>query len=380
MRIGLDLRSFLKEETGIGVYFKNLLLALAEVDRDNEYFMLSSSLKARFPRAKLPSFSRSRFHDLFLPSKLLDILWFELQKPAFGRFFRQPMDLTHSPMPLIVPTAGKAVVTVHDLFYIDHPELTDADTRDRLVPRTAESLRRADGVIAASGFTRADLLEKFSLDPAKITVIHHGTNKRFQVKTSTAFKNVLRQKYKLPSEFLLFVGAVEPRKNLTTLVDALKILHGQGRRIPLIIAGHRGSDLARVRARIAKNGLESSVRVLDYPPDEDVQGLYSLATLFVFPSLCEGFGFPILEAMASGVPIAASRVTALPEIGGDAALYFDPHSAAQMAETLLQGLEDSEIRAELIEQGRKRIQEFNWERSARQTLEFYRKVVGQAST
>jgi len=359
MRIGLDLRSFLKEETGIGVYFKNLLLALAEVDRENEYFMLSSSLKARFPRTKLPSFSRSRFHDLFLPSKLLDILWFELQKPAFGRFFRQPMDLTHSPMPLIVPTAGKAVVTVHDLFYIDHPELTDADTRDRLVPRTAE--------------------EKFSLDPAKITVIHHGTNKRFQVKTSTAFKNVLRQKYKLPSEFLLFVGAVEPRKNLTTLVDALKILHGQGRRIPLIIAGHRGSDLARVRTRIAKNGLELSVRVLDYPPDEDVQGLYSLATLFVFPSLCEGFGFPILEAMASGVPIAASRAAALPEIGGDAALYFDPHSAAQMAETLLQGLEDSEIRAELIEQGRKRIKEFNWERSARQTLEFYRKVVGQES-
>ncbi|MFA9454459.1 MAG: glycosyltransferase family 4 protein, partial [Candidatus Aminicenantaceae bacterium] len=160
----------------------------------------------------------------------------------------------------------------------------------------------------------------------------------------------------------------------------LKILHGQGRRIPLIIAGHRGSDLARVRARIAKNGLESSVRVLEYPPDEDVQGLYSLATLFVFPSLCEGFGFPVLEAMASGVPIAASRVAALPEIGGDAALYFDPHSAAQMAEILLQGLEDSEIRAELIEQGRKRIQEFNWERSARQTLAFYRKVVGQTST
>jgi glycosyltransferase involved in cell wall biosynthesis len=119
---------------------------------------------------------------------------------------------------------------------------------------------------------------------------------------------------------------------------------------------------------------------LEYPPDEDVQGLYSLATLFVFPSLCEGFGFPVLEAMASGVPIAASRVAALPEIGGDAALYFDPHSAAQMAEILLQGLEDSEIRTELIEQGRKRIQEFTWERSARQTLAFYRKVVGQTST
>jgi glycosyltransferase involved in cell wall biosynthesis len=379
MRIGLDLRSFLKDETGIGVYFKNLLLALAEIDKEDEYFMLSSSLKVRFPKEKLPDFARSRFHDLYLPGKLLDFLWFGLGRPAFGSFFRQPMDLTHSSTPLVLPTAGKTVVTVHDLFYMDHPKMTDEDTRKRLVSRTADSLARADGVIAVSKFTRDDLLEKFHLDPAKITVIHHGTNKRFRVKTSTAFKNVLRKKHDLPTEFLLFVGAVEPRKNLTILVDALKILHLRGVRIPLIIAGRKGSDVARVRDRIVQNGLGPSVRVMDYLPDEDVQGLYSLATLFVFPSLCEGFGFPLLEAMASGVPIAASRVSALPEVAGDAALYFDPDSAEQMAGILLKGLEDEEARAALIEQGRKRIHDFDWERSARATLEFYRQVAGQAA-
>ncbi len=379
MRIGLDLRSFLKEETGIGVYFKNLLLALADVDDDNEYFLLSSSLKDRFPRTKLPIFSKSRFRDLRFPSKFLDFLWHKLEKPTFGRFFGSSMDLTHSATPLIVPTAGKAVVTVCDLFYADFPELTDADTRDRIHPRTEDSLRRADGVIAISRFTRDDLLEKYSLDPAKVTVIYLGTNRRFQVKTSTAFQSVLRQKYDLPSEFLLFVGALEPRKNLSTLVDALKILHDRGRRIPLILAGHKGSDLARIQARIAEHGLGPSVRILDYPPDEDVQGLYSLATLFVFPSLCEGFGIPLLEAMASGVPIAASRAAALPEIGADAALYFDPSSAEQMAEILQQGLEDEEVRARLIERGRNRIQDFDWRRSAQETLEFYRKVTGQAA-
>lgn len=380
MRIGLDLRSFLKDETGIGVYFKNLLLALAEIDKENEYFMLSSSLKVRFPEEMLPGFARARFHDLYIPGRILDSLWFGLGKPAFGRFFRTPMDLTHSSTPLILPTAGKTVVTVHDLFYRDHPEMTDEDTRRRLVSRTADSLARADGVIAVSRFTRDDLLEKYPLDPAKVTVIHHGTNKRFRVQTSTAFKNVLRKKYDLPTEFLLFVGAVEPRKNLTTLVDALKILHDQGQRIPLIIAGRKGSDIVRVRARIAQNGLESSVRVLDYLPDEDVQGLYSLASLFVFPSLCEGFGFPLLEAMASGIPIAASCVSALPEVADDAALFFDPHSAGRMAETLLQGLEDEEVRASLIERGKKRIHDFDWERSARATLEFYRTVAGQAAS
>jgi len=380
MRIGLDLRSFLKDETGIGVYFKNLLLALAELDKENEYFMLSASLKVRFPKEKLPDFARARFHDLFIPGRLLDSLWFGPGKPAFGRFFRTPMDLTHSSTPLVLPTAGKAVVTVHDLFYMDHPEMTDEDTRRRLVSRTAHSLARADGVIAVSRYTRDDLLEKFQLDPDKVTVIHHGTNKRFRVQTSTAFKNVLRKKYDLPSEFLLFVGAVEPRKNLTTLLDALKILHEQGRRIPLVIAGRSGSDMVRVRERIAQDRLGSSVRLFDYLPDEEVQGLYSLATLFVFPSLCEGFGFPLLEAMASGLPIAASHVSALPEVAGDAALFFDPHSAEQMAEILLQGLEDEEMRTALIERGKTRIHDFDWERSARATLDFYRKVVGQASS
>ena len=379
MRIGLDLRSFLKEETGIGVYFKNLLLALAEVDRDNEYFLLSSSLKDRFPRTKLPDFSRARFRDLFLPSRLLDYLWFELGTPAFGRFFGRSMDVTHSATPLIVPTAGKAVVTVCDLFYADFPELTDAVTRDRLLPRTEDSLRRADGVIAISRFTRDALLEKYSLDPAKVAVIYLGTNTRFEVQTSTAFQSVLRKKYDLPSEFLLFVGTLEPRKNLTTLVDALKILHDRGRRVPLIMAGHTGSDLGRIQERITATGLGPSVRILHYPPDEDVQGLYSLATLFVFPSLCEGFGIPLLEAMASGVPIAASNAPALPEIGAEAALYFDPRSAEQMAETLLLGMEDEGARSRLIAQGRKRIQDFDWTRSAQETLEFYRKVTGKAA-
>jgi glycosyltransferase involved in cell wall biosynthesis len=289
------------------------------------------------------------------------------------------MDLTHSSTPLILPTAGKAVVTVHDLFYLDHPEMTDEHTRRSLVSRTADSLARADGIIAVSRFTRDDLLEKFPLDPGKITVIHHGTNKRFRVQTSTAFKNVLRKKYDLPSEFLLFVGAVEPRKNLTTLVEALKILHERGRRIPLMIAGRRGSDLVRVKDRIAGEGLEPWVRVFDYLPDEDVQGLYSLATLFVFPSLCEGFGFPLLEAMASGVPIAAARVSALPEVAGDAALFFDPRSAGQMAEVMLQGLEDEEVRTALIDRGKERILDFDWERSARATLDFYLTVAGRAA-
>ena len=376
MRIGFDLRSFLKAETGVGVYLKNLLHSLAEIDKANTYYLLSASLKVRFPKAKLPEFAKSRFRDLILPSQLLDRRWSRGRGPRFDAFFQRQMDLTHSPTPLILPTAGKALATVHDLFYVDHPEKTDKDTRAHFVRQTGASLDRADGIIAASHYTREDMLAKFPIDASKVRVIHHGTHKRFKVPLSTAFKRVLQDKYQLPEEFLLFVGAVEPRKNLPCLVDALKILEDRLGRIPLLIIGRKGSDYHNLQARIKRNGLESSVRVLDYLPDEDVQGIYGLSTLFVFPSLCEGFGFPLLEAMASGVPIAASRAAALPEIAGDAALYFDPGSPEAIADALQRGLEETETRRRLVERGRLRIQEFDWARSARATLDFYQALAG----
>ncbi len=370
----MDLRSFLKDETGIGVYFKNLLHSLAEIDKSNFYYLLSASLKVRFPQEKRPAFLHSAFRDLFLPSRLLDLLWDRFKKPAFDRFFRTTLDLTHSATPLVIPTLGKTVVTVHDLFYMDFPDLTDKDTRRRFKDRTGDALRRADAVIAVSEYTRRDILDKFPIDPHKVKVIHHGTNKRFQVTLSTAFKSMLKTKYALPAEFLLFVGAVEPRKNLITLVDALKDVHARYTRIPLIIAGHKGSEYQKLQKHIALIGLESHIRILDYLPDEDVQGLYSLATLFVFPSLCEGFGFPLLEAMASGLPIATAQTAALPEIAGDAALFFPPHSVPDIAESIIRGLQDSHLRDELIQRGRQRIKDFSWEKAAQETMALYESV------
>ncbi len=376
MHIGLDLRSFLKDETGIGVYFKYLLLSLAEIDRKNHYYLFSASFKSRFPRAKLPDFAHMRFVDLRVPSRLLDGCWNRFRQPTCDSFFRARLDLTHSATPLLLPTSGKTVVTVHDLFYIDHPEMTDRHTRRHLGKHTADSLLRADGVIAVSHFTRDDLLRKFDLNPAKVKVIYHGTSLPFRVTLTKAFQMVLQKKYRLPSSFLLFVGAVEPRKNLVTLVDALKILHDKAGPIELIIAGRKGSDYPKLQECIARNGLAAWVRVLDYLPDEDIRGMYSLATLFVFPSLCEGFGFPLLEAMACGVPIAASNVSALPEIAGDAALFFDPKSAVDMAAVIQRGLENDETRDALIARGERRFQHFDWERSARETLDFYQVVAG----
>lgn len=375
MQIGLDLRPFLKEETGIGVYFKNLLISLAAIDQDNEYYMLSSSLKSRFSKEKIPPFVRGHFRDLPLPSRGLDWLWIHYSRPTLDAVFRTRLDVTHSATPLPLPTLGKTIITIHDLFYLDNPDMVDKDTRTKYLKYTEDSIQKSDGIIAVSCYTRDEILKRFAIHPDKVKVIYHGMSKRFKVKLSTAFRNVMRQKYNLPDRYILSVGAIEPRKNFPALVEALKRVHEQNEKIVLIIAGRKGSDFQNLQNKIDQCQLQPWVRVLDYLPDEDVQGLYALTTLFVLPSLCEGFGFPLLEAMACDIPIVSSHAAALPEVAQAAASYFDPRSVEDMAHAITRVLNDESLRASLIKNGQTRTMDFDWDDTARETLAFYQTVL-----
>ncbi|NOR14637.1 MAG: glycosyltransferase [Candidatus Aminicenantes bacterium] len=379
MRIGLDLRPFLKDATGIGVYYRNLLFSLAEIDITNEYFLFSSSFKDRFPVAQLPPFQQKRVCDRRWPSQLVNWLWSRMQRPRLETIFKIALDLTHSPTPLLLPSKGKSIVTVHDLFFWEHPEMVDRKTRNLFLKYTRNSLRQADGVIAVSQYTKDEAVRRFALDPDKVRVIHHGLKKGLDPDETGVMEAVLKSKFRLPDRFLLFVGADEPRKNLPALIDALKLVHEMSEKIVLVVAGGKGSDRTRVEARITSQNLTSSVRFLGYLSDAELSALYRLATLVVLPSLCEGFGFPLLEAMASGVPIVASETSALPEIGQDAARYFDPSSAEAISQTILQVLEDESLQQKLVERGRLRLRDFSWTRSAEQTLDFYSEVVAGGS-
>jgi len=170
------------------------------------------------------------------------------------------------------------------------------------------------------------------------------------------------------------VGAFEPRKNLPGLVEAMKIIHARSEKIPLIIAGRRGGEYEKVLGLIRRAGLEEKVRVTGYVPEAELRRLYRLATAFVFPSLAEGFGLPILEAMASGLPVAASRTSAMPEVGGDAAVYFDPSRPEDLASAVIRLLEDQDLRQRLAEKGKARARMFSWTATARRTLDFYRSL------
>jgi glycosyltransferase involved in cell wall biosynthesis len=371
MRIGFDLRPFLKEETGVGVYVRSLLAALARLDAEDEFFLFSASWKDRFPRDRVPSFARGRFLDRRIPVRLLDSLWSRLEWPTLDSLFGIRLDLTHSPSPLVLPTKGKKIVTVHDLFFLERPEMADRQARTAFARKIGRDVRAADGVVAVSEFTRGQVLERFGLEAARVRAIPHGLAEVWRRAPERSDLDRLRRDLDLPERFLLFVGAVEPRKNLPRLLEAVLLLSARGLRTPLVIVGRPGGDSGRVSETLRRRGLDSLVRVLGYLDEDRVRCLHRLATVLVFPSLFEGFGLPVIEAMASGLPVAASNTSAIPEVAGGAALLFDPLRTEDIAEKVGLLWEDESFRESLIDKGRRRAEAFDWKRSAALTLEFY---------
>jgi len=374
MRIGFDVRPFLRQETGVGVYFKNLLFELAGLDRDNEYCLFSASWKDRFPREKIPPFSRLRFVDKKWPVRFVNAAWDRFGRPRLDRIFGGRLDLAHSPTPLRLPASGRSIVTVCDLFFMEEPEKADREARARFLKRTEASLRAADGVVTISEYSAGAIRERFGLDPGKIKVTHLGLDGFLAGVASPDDIAGIRRKLDLPGGFLLFVGALEPRKNVPALIEALALVKAKRGPIPLILAGRSGGDVEAVERTIELRGLLTQVRRPGYLSEIEVRALYQSASALVFPSLAEGFGLPLLEAMAAGLPAAVSDAGALPEIGGDAALYFKPEDPEDIARTILRILDDEPLREELKRRGTGRAARFSWRRTAEATLDFYRKT------
>lgn len=377
MRLGFDLRPFLKAETGVGVYLRNLLHSLAAIDHENEYFLFSASLKDRFPREKLPPFSRRRFCDLSFPVRLLNFFWYRFAWPPLELFFLRRLDLTHSPTPFLLPSRGRMIVTLHDLFAFDHPEMAEAEAGWAFSRRLIPCLTRADGIITFSRFMAAEITRRFpAVSPSKVKVIPHGLDPFFLQPVLPAEWKTWEERFGPPEKFLVFVGTLEPRKNLERLIRAMKIVCSECPGSHLVLIGKGGKEERKLRQLVSSLSLDEAVRFVGYVSPVDLKIFYHRATALVLPSLAEGFGFPLLEAMACGLPAAVSGVTALPEVGGQAALYFDPENYEDMARTIILLLKNPSLRAELQEAGKKRARDFSWEKAAAETLEFYRQVVG----
>jgi glycosyltransferase involved in cell wall biosynthesis len=277
-------------------------------------------------------------------------------------------DVFHSCKLLHPPPRAKITATIHDLTCWVLPEAhfpknIAADKRF-----AGQILRRADGIIAVSESTRQDAIRILKLAPNKIRVIHHGIAPEF-FSVSRQDAEDVRSRLGLLRPYLLFVGTIEPRKNLDTLLDAYQALSQTTREeFELVVAGPRGWASPQTVARL---GTLPGIRYLGYVSEADLPGLFAGATAFVYPSLYEGFGFPVVQAMAAGTPVITSCVSALPEVTGGAALLIDPGSPADLQRAMAEMLTSPSCRADLSVRGRSQAQRFSWPECARQSLRFF---------
>jgi len=366
MNIACDIRVFLSGETGVGTYFRNLLNQLAANDRQNRYMLFSSSWKARFPLAKIPGFADRRLVDTRIPVKILNWLWYHWQVPPLEFFFREKITVAHSPTPMLLPCRGIKIITIHDLFFITDQDRVQPESRRYFRSQLRRNVGRADGIICVSQATCSQLLEMFPAAAAKTRVIHHGVAPLFFA--APVRPKELHKKYALPEKYILFTGTIEPRKNLPTLLQALIKLKQNGIVIPLVIAGGRGWGVGEFLA--LEKELGSQVSEIGYVDDADLPFLYQEAQLFVFPSLAEGFGLPLLESLASGTPVLCSDIPVFHEIGHELPTYFKATAVAELAEKIdLLWKQNKEAGREMrIAHARK----FTWRDTAARTLDFYR--------
>jgi len=268
-----------------------------------------------------------------------------------------------------VPT----VLTVHDLIFHLFPEHHKPLNYWYLNLALPLYCRRATAIIAVSEATRRDLVRCWGLDPARITVVHEAADPRFRPAPPEAIAEV-RRRYGLPPRFLVTVGVIEPRKNLTRLLDALAILR-RADDVHLVIVGGKGWLTTEFFRKLESFAHRQAVTLTGYVPDEDLPAVYSAAMLCVQPSLYEGFGLPLLEAMVCGVPVVCSRASSFPEIGGDAARYFEPTNAEDIAEAIRSVWRDEALRVEMQARGLAQAARFSWARAARETMAVYKRVL-----
>ncbi|MDD5674757.1 MAG: glycosyltransferase family 1 protein, partial [Chitinivibrionales bacterium] len=236
-------------------------------------------------------------------------------------------------------------------------------------------LKKPDAVIAVSESTKRDILARFRVDPARVYAIAEAVHGRYKpfVK-GAALADACARFGVTPGKYLFNVGVLEPRKNIPGLLDAYKILMDKGHRMPLLIAGKKGWLYDDIFAKVKKNGLEDSVRFAGFVPEADLPYLYNGARCFVYPSLYEGFGLPLLEAISCGTPVICSNISSMPEVVGDAGLLVPPGDAAALSAAMEQLITNDALRADLHERALRRAAEFSWSKTARETRELYERI------
>jgi glycosyltransferase involved in cell wall biosynthesis/ubiquinone/menaquinone biosynthesis C-methylase UbiE len=379
MKIAIDISLALGESAGVGSYTRGLLEGLAAIDPDNEYILYSYLDFPQSPLATFPQQPNFSLRILQVAGEHWERMWSQADLPP-----KEALDavhVLHSPF-FNAPKEhhGALVVTIYDVSFLLQPQFHTEANRLHCLQGTLNAALYADRIIAISTQTKKDLIDYFSMPEERIRVIHEAPRKIYSPECDVEVIRGVLERFGIFHNFILFVGSLEPRKNLRTLLQAYAayIMRHAGEEL-LVVAGGKGwlsDDLSQV---VAERGLAKRVKFLGYVQEADLRVLYSAAKLFVYPSIYEGFGLPPLEAMACGAPVITSNTSALPEVVGDAAFLVDPHDGEALYQAMERVLCDHDLRARMRRQSLARATLFSWERTAEETLAVYEDVCPEYS-
>ena len=351
---------------GMGTYIRQLVPALSAADPSLDVTLFHARFGTQAPE---PWMGRYQVEELSWPIRRLYPSWALARRPGLPSPL-DSIDLIHSPVPAAVPPTGQGqrlVVTVHDLAFIVHPELYPVQWRLMYRPGLFRAVREADAIITPSRHTAEDLTRRSRIPAGRIHVVPLAAS--LPAGTSDIDETLARLKVRSP--YVLFVGTLEPRKNVVRLVRAYRRLASRGAPHTLVLAGPMGWHHQALMRELALEA-PGEIVLTGTTSAPDLDSLYRGASLLIYPSLYEGFGLPVLEAMARGVPCVVSIASSLPEVAGEAALPVDPRSVAGLAEAMERIVNDRELAARLSQAGMVRASRFSWEETARRTLEVYK--------
>lgn len=369
MKYGYDAKRFFLNTTGLGNYSRWLVKAMAEHYPDNEYYLYTPKVK---PGSRFDFLKELANVKTVLPVGKLFKAWWR-SKGVVDDMKRDGISLYHGlshELPIGIRQSGiKSVVTIHDMIVFLFPLQFSWINRRIYAMKVEKSCAVADKIIAISHKTKADLVERLKVDPSRIEVIYQGCDPIFKIEQTAEHKKAIRDKYKLPTEFILNVGTIEERKNLWVLIKALPFYP----ELRLIVVGKHTPYAIEIKKHLNAQ-LNKQVLFLDNVDFADLPAIYQMARLFVYPSRYEGFGIPVLEAITSGTPVIAATGSCLEEAGGPGSIYVDPDDHIALAEKIHLVMKDAGLRQDMIENGLHYTQNFDDKKLAGQLAKLYKNL------